>query len=53
MQPARTVQDPEIRNVPIFRARYRATLAYGLGIWLSTLGTDGYQSQQVSLALVQ
>jgi hypothetical protein len=33
--------------------RYCATPAYGLGIWLSTLGTDGYQSQQVSLALVQ
>ncbi len=33
--------------------RYRATPAYGLGIWLSTLGTDGYQSLQVSLALVK
>ena len=33
--------------------RYRATPAYGLGIWLSTLGADGYQSRQVSTALVQ
>ena len=32
--------------------RYRATPAYGLAIWLSTLGTDGWQSQDISLALV-
>jgi len=30
---------------------YRASAAYGLAIWLSTLGTDGYQSREVSLAL--
>jgi hypothetical protein len=33
--------------------RYRATPAYGLAIWLSTLGTDGYQSRDVSLTLAQ
>ena len=33
--------------------RYRATPAYGLAIWLSTLGTDGYQRRDVSLALAQ
>lgn len=31
---------------------YRASPAYGLAIWLSTLGTDGYQPHEVSLALV-
>jgi hypothetical protein len=31
---------------------YRATPAYGLGIWLSTLGTDGWQRPEVSRALV-
>lgn len=33
--------------------RYRASHAYGLGIWLSTLGTDGYQRHDVSLALAE
>ena len=33
--------------------RYRATPAYGLAIWLSTLGTEGYQSQEVSMTLSQ
>jgi hypothetical protein len=33
--------------------RYRASAAYGLAIWLSTLGTDGYQPRDVSLALAQ
>ena len=33
--------------------RYRTTPAYGLPIWLSTLGTDGYQSRAVSTALAQ
>jgi hypothetical protein len=32
---------------------YRATPGYGLGIWLSTLGTDGYQRLEVSLALAE
>lgn len=31
--------------------RYRSTPIYGLAIWLSTLGTDGWQSQEVSLTL--
>jgi aminoglycoside phosphotransferase (APT) family kinase protein len=33
--------------------RYRASHVYGLAIWLSTLGTEGYQRHEVSLALVQ
>lgn len=33
--------------------RYRASAAYGLAIWLSTLGSDGFQSQEVSLALAR
>jgi Phosphotransferase enzyme family len=32
---------------------YRSTPAYGLAIWLSTLGSDGYQSREVSLALAR
>ena len=32
---------------------YRTTPAYGLAIWLSTLGTEGYQRPEVSMALVQ
>lgn len=32
---------------------YRATPGYGLAIWLSTLGTDGYQRFEVSLALAE
>lgn len=32
---------------------YRASAAYGLTIWLSTLGTDGYQPHDVSLALAE
>ncbi|HKY93469.1 MAG TPA: NTP transferase domain-containing protein [Nevskiaceae bacterium] len=31
---------------------YRASAAYGLAIWLSTMGTDGWQSPDVSRALV-
>jgi hypothetical protein len=34
-------------------ARYCATPIYGLAIWLSTLGTDGWQPQQISLTLCQ
>jgi Ser/Thr protein kinase RdoA (MazF antagonist) len=33
--------------------RFRASAAYGLAIWLSTLGTDGWQRHEVSLALAQ
>jgi Phosphotransferase enzyme family len=33
--------------------RYRATPAYGLAIWLSTLGTDGWQPRDVSIALAR
>jgi len=32
---------------------YRTTPAYGLAVWLSTLGTDGWQSTEVSSALAQ
>ena len=30
---------------------YRSSPAYGLAIWLSTLGTDGYQRHDISLEL--
>lgn len=30
---------------------YRASTCYGLAIWLSTLGTDGYQSREISAGL--
>lgn len=33
--------------------RYRTTPAYGLAIWLSTLGSEGYQPREVSMALTQ
>jgi hypothetical protein len=33
--------------------RYRASHVYGLTIWLSTLGTDGWQPHPISLQLVQ
>jgi hypothetical protein len=33
--------------------RYRTTPIYGLAIWLSTLGTDGWQSKEVCLTLSQ
>jgi hypothetical protein len=33
--------------------RYRASSIYGLTIWLSTLGTDGWQPHAISLKLVQ
>jgi len=32
---------------------YRMSVAYGFGVWLSTLGSDGYQSREISLALAQ
>jgi hypothetical protein len=31
---------------------YRASPAYGLPVWLATLGTDGYQRQEVCIELV-
>ena len=34
-------------------ARYRATPIYGLAIWLSTLGTNGWQRSEISLTLCQ
>jgi len=33
--------------------QYRTTPAYGMAIWLSTLGTDGWQSREVSTTLAQ
>lgn len=33
--------------------RYRQSPAYGLAIWLSTLGTDGWQPHEISRALNQ
>lgn len=33
--------------------RYRLSPAYGLAIWLSTLGTDGWQRHEISAALAE
>jgi thiamine kinase-like enzyme len=33
--------------------RYRASAAHGLTIWLSTLGTDGWQRRDISFTLAQ
>lgn len=43
-------QRPSLEEVTL---RYRASHAYGLAIWLSTLGSIGYQSVDISLALAQ
>lgn len=43
-------QRPSLDEV---RLHYRASQAYGLAIWLSTLGTVGYQPREISLALAQ
>lgn len=43
-------QRPSLDEV---RLHYRASQAYGLAIWLSTLGSVGYQSRDISLALAQ
>jgi hypothetical protein len=32
---------------------YRASPAYGMAVWLSTLGTDGWQSRDISMALAE
>lgn len=32
---------------------YRASPAYGMAVWLSTLGTDGWQSRDISTALAE
>lgn len=42
-------QRPSLEDMHL---RYRASVAYGLAIWLSTLGTDGWQSKDICLALV-
>lgn len=43
-------QRPSLDEITL---RYRASHAYGLAIWLSTLGSVGYQSVDISLALAQ
>ena len=49
----RTLQAPDEQRPSAQQmwARYRAAPIYGLAIWLSTLGTDGWQSRAVSLTL--
>jgi Phosphotransferase enzyme family len=49
----RTLQVPHGQRPTADRmwARYRATPIYGLAIWLSTLGTHGWQPQEISLTL--
>lgn len=50
-----TLQVPQDQRPTAARmwARYRATPIYGLAIWLSTLGTDGWQPRAISLTLCQ
>jgi Phosphotransferase enzyme family len=50
---ALTVPDDQRPSLEDAWLIYRATPSYGLGIWLSTLGTDGYQRFEVSLALAE
>lgn len=50
---ALAVPDAERPDAQIAWLHYRASPAYGLAIWLSTLGVDGYQSREVSLALAR
>ncbi|MET0364721.1 MAG: phosphotransferase [Sphingobium sp.] len=45
-----TGQAPSVEGV---WHRYRQSHAYGLAVWLSTLGTDGWQSRAVCEALVE
>jgi Phosphotransferase enzyme family len=47
------VQADQRPSADDIRLRYQTAPAYGLAIWLSTLGTDGYQSRAVSQALAQ
>jgi Ecdysteroid kinase-like family len=51
----RTLQVPEEQRPSAAEVwtRYRATPIYGLAIWLSTLGTDGWQPKEISLTLSQ
>ena len=51
----KTLRVPQQRHLSTDEvwARYRATPIYGLAIWLSTLGTDGWQSKEISLTLSQ
>lgn len=46
---------PEGRSLSLEEAwlQYRASTVYGLAIWLSTLGTDGWQSRAICEALAQ
>ena len=48
---ALTVPESERPGEAQLWKRYRASQAYGLAIWLSTLGTDGWQEPRISLAL--
>ena len=47
------VPEPQRPSAAQAWLHYRASPAYGLAIWLSTLGVDGYQSRAISLALAQ
>jgi hypothetical protein len=50
---ALNVPDGELPSADEVWRWYRSSPAYGLAIWLSTLGTDGWQRREVSLALAQ
>ena len=48
---ALALPDPQRPSQAQIWKRYRASQAYGLAIWLSTLGTDGWQEPRISQTL--
>jgi hypothetical protein len=50
---ALSVPEHERPSAEAMWLEYRATPAYGLAVWLSTAGTEGYQALEVSLALCE
>lgn len=47
------IPDAQRPSIDDMKLQYRASAVYGLAIWLSTLGTDGWQSRDICLALVE
>ncbi len=50
---ALTVPKADLPSTEEVWRRYRQSPAYGLAIWLSTLGTDGWQPHEISRALAE
>jgi Ser/Thr protein kinase RdoA (MazF antagonist) len=47
------VPKDELPTAEQARMQCRATPAYGMAVWLSTLGTDGWQSREISKVLTE